>query len=117
MERLDPDIVPAVVAMAKKSQDKMAVRHVKLLMKEWTFELTSLMQVLDEMTDPRIFMQVSGKMKSFVLLSIIILKHNNGSYLVFTKFIVKSHILYTPFSSQFFPQSVYLIVVYTAKNI
>lgn len=59
LERLDPDIVPAVVAMAKKSQDKMAVRHVKLLMKEWTFELTSLMQVLDEMTDPRIFMQVS----------------------------------------------------------
>lgn len=61
MERLDPDIVPAVAAMAKKAQDKMAVRHVKLLMKEWTFELTSLMQVLDEMTDPRIFMQVSGK--------------------------------------------------------
>ena len=61
MERLDPDIVPAVAAMAKKTQDKMAVRHVKLLMKEWTFELTSLMQVLDEMTDPRIFMQVSGK--------------------------------------------------------
>ncbi|XP_061197776.1 catenin alpha-2-like [Saccostrea echinata] len=59
LERLDPDIVPAVVAMAKKSQDKMAVRHVKLLMKEWTFELTSLMQVLDEMTDPSIFMQVS----------------------------------------------------------
>nr|XP_022344861.1 uncharacterized protein LOC111137616 isoform X2 [Crassostrea virginica] len=59
MERLDPDIVPAVAAMAKKAQDKMAVRHVKLLMKEWTFELTSLMQVLDEMTDPRIFMQVS----------------------------------------------------------
>lgn len=46
--------------MAKNSQDKMAVQHVKLLMKEWTFELTSLMQVLDEMTDPRIFMQVSG---------------------------------------------------------
>ncbi|XP_056018067.1 uncharacterized protein LOC125679563 isoform X2 [Ostrea edulis] len=59
LERLDPDIVPAVVAMAKNSQDKMAVQHVKLLMKEWTFELTSLMQVLDEMTDPRIFMQVS----------------------------------------------------------
>lgn len=93
--------------MAKKSQDKMAVRHVKLLMKEWTFELTSLMQVLDEMTDPRIFMQVSGKMKSFVLLSIIILKHNNSSncYLVFKKFIVKSHIIYIHlFLVNFFPR-------------
>lgn len=109
--------MPAVVAMAKKSQDKMAVRHVKLLMKEWTFELTSLMQVLDEMTDPRIFMQVSGKMKSFVLLGIIILKHKNSSYIVFTIFIVKSHILYPPFSSQFSPQSVCLIVVFTARNI
>lgn len=72
--------MPAVVAMAKKSQDKMAVRHVKLLMKEWTFELTSLMQVLDEMTDPRIFMQVSGKMRPFVLVGIVVFKHKNSSY-------------------------------------
>ena len=47
--------------MAKDQLDKMAVRHVKLLMKEWSFELNTLIQVLDEMTDPQIFLGVSGK--------------------------------------------------------
>ncbi|XP_076104056.1 uncharacterized protein LOC143072834 isoform X1 [Mytilus galloprovincialis] len=61
LERLDPDIVPAALCMARDQLDKMAVRHVKLLMKEWSFELNSLMQILDEMTDPQIFMAVSEK--------------------------------------------------------
>jgi hypothetical protein len=61
LERLDPDIVPAALCMAKDQLDKMAVRHVKLLMKEWSFELNTLIQVLDEMTDPQIFLGVSGK--------------------------------------------------------
>jgi hypothetical protein len=60
LEKLDPEIVPAAVAMAKNPQNKMAVKHVKLLMKEWMLELSNLMRVLDEMTDPRIFMHVSG---------------------------------------------------------
>ena len=64
LERLDPDIVPAVLCMARDQLDKMAVRHVKLLMKEWSFELNNLMQVLDEMTDPQIFMGVSGKINN-----------------------------------------------------
>ncbi|KAJ8312557.1 hypothetical protein KUTeg_009930 [Tegillarca granosa] len=59
LEHLDPDIGPAAFAMAKNSKDKMAVRHVKLLMKQWSFELNNLVQVLDEMTDPGMFIHVS----------------------------------------------------------
>ena len=61
MERLDPDIVPAAVNMAKNGCDKMSVKHLKLLMKEWSFEVNNLVQVLDDMTDPFLFMQVSGR--------------------------------------------------------
>ena len=60
LEKLDPEIVPACINIAKNQGDKMCVKHLKLLMKEWTFELTNLLQVLDEMTDPKMFMLVSG---------------------------------------------------------
>ncbi|OWF53522.1 uncharacterized protein LOC110446295 isoform X2 [Mizuhopecten yessoensis] len=59
LERLDPEMVPGAVTMAKTSCDKMAIKHLKLLMKEWSFEVKNLVEVLDEMTVPAIFMQVS----------------------------------------------------------
>ncbi|KAK3084101.1 hypothetical protein FSP39_008190 [Pinctada imbricata] len=61
LEKLDPDIIPATVAMTKHPNDKMAVKHVKLLMKEWVYELSKLLQALDEMTEPTAFMQISEK--------------------------------------------------------
>ncbi|XP_069113867.1 uncharacterized protein [Argopecten irradians] len=59
LERLDPEMVPGAVTMAKTSCDKMAIKHLKLLMKEWSFEVKNLVEVLDEMTVPAIFLQVS----------------------------------------------------------
>ena len=60
LEKLDPEIIPACINISKNPQDKVSIKHLKLLMKEWTFELTNLLQVLDEMTDPKMFMLVSG---------------------------------------------------------
>ena len=60
LEKLDPEIVPACINISKNQQDKVSIKHLKLLMKEWTFELNNLLQVLDEMTDPKMFMLVSG---------------------------------------------------------
>jgi len=68
LERLDPDIVPAAVTMAKSSGDKMCVKHLKLLMKEWSFEMSSLIQVLDEMIEPTFFMEVSGENYKSILI-------------------------------------------------
>ncbi|XP_033755819.1 catenin alpha-like [Pecten maximus] len=59
LERLDPEMVPGAVTIAKTSCDKMAIKHLKLLMKEWSFEVKNLVEVLDEMTVPAIFLQVS----------------------------------------------------------
>ena len=65
LEKLDPEIVPACINISRHPRDKMCVKHLKMLMKEWNFELTSLLEVLDEMTDPKMFMLVSGTYHNF----------------------------------------------------
>ncbi|KAK3597757.1 hypothetical protein CHS0354_006116 [Potamilus streckersoni] len=61
LERLDPEMVPAVLALAKAPQSHVSILYLKRLMKEWTFELTNLIQVIDDMTDPRMFILVSER--------------------------------------------------------
>lgn len=61
LEHLDPEIVSAVIAISRTPQDKSLMRHLKLLMKEWTFEINNVVEVLDEMTDPKMFMLVSER--------------------------------------------------------
>ncbi|XP_053407384.1 uncharacterized protein LOC123547184 isoform X2 [Mercenaria mercenaria] len=61
LEHLDPEIVPSVISISRSPQEKSVMRHLKLLMKEWTFELTNLIKVMDEMTDPKMFMLVSER--------------------------------------------------------
>ncbi|KAL3863862.1 hypothetical protein ACJMK2_005589 [Sinanodonta woodiana] len=61
LERLDPEMVPAVLALKKAPQSHVSILYLKRLMKEWTFELTNLIQVIDDMTDPRMFILVSER--------------------------------------------------------
>ncbi|KAL4231611.1 hypothetical protein ACF0H5_009191 [Mactra antiquata] len=61
LEHLDPEIVPTVISISKISHDKSTMRHLKLLMKEWNFELKNVVRLLDEMTDPKMFMLVSER--------------------------------------------------------
>jgi len=61
LEHLDPDLVAAVMALATTPGDPGATRHLKLLMREWKLQMTGLLQVLDEMTDPKMFILVSGR--------------------------------------------------------
>jgi hypothetical protein len=65
LENLDPEIISSVISISRSRHEKNVMRHLKLLMKEWTFELTNLIKVMDEMTDPKMFMLVSGE-NSFV---------------------------------------------------
>ncbi|XP_064615581.1 catenin alpha-2-like [Liolophura sinensis] len=59
LEQLDPEVVPAAVACLKSGGDRQAIQHMRLLKEEWRHEFEELLQVLDDMTDPRIFMDVS----------------------------------------------------------
>lgn len=61
LELLDPEITPAVTALSQNPGDRGVTKHLKLLMKEWTFELNNLVRVIDEMIDPKMFILVSGK--------------------------------------------------------
>ncbi|XP_052773013.1 uncharacterized protein LOC128211918 isoform X1 [Mya arenaria] len=61
LESLEPDVVAGAMTLAKAPHNTGAVRHLKLLMREWSMEMTNLLQVLDEMTDPRMFMLVSER--------------------------------------------------------
>ncbi|KAH3787332.1 uncharacterized protein LOC127842268 isoform X2 [Dreissena polymorpha] len=61
LERLDPDLVAAVMSLSHRPDDSSAIAHLKLLMNQWSFEITNLLQVIDEMTDPKMFILVSER--------------------------------------------------------
>ena len=67
LEKIDPEVVPVTTTLARSPQDKVTVRRLKLLMKEWTFEMNTLLQVLDEMTDPKMFILVSGMLYFMII--------------------------------------------------
>ncbi|XP_046568621.1 uncharacterized protein LOC124277012 [Haliotis rubra] len=59
LERVDPDIVPSIKAVARQPTNMAALRNLKLLVKGWKEELSALVEVLDEMVDPELFIEVS----------------------------------------------------------
>ncbi|XP_064630098.1 uncharacterized protein LOC135488988 isoform X2 [Lineus longissimus] len=61
IEKLDPEILPATLACRKDCLDKGALGHLRLLKREWTSDVESLVSTLDEMMDARIFLEVSER--------------------------------------------------------
>ncbi|XP_025095727.1 uncharacterized protein LOC112564862 isoform X2 [Pomacea canaliculata] len=59
LEQLDPEVIPAVMAVAQCSTDVVAVQQLKRLVQEWGQEMELLVQTLDSMTDPAIFINVT----------------------------------------------------------
>ncbi|XP_067657935.1 vinculin-like [Haliotis asinina] len=59
LERVDPDIVPSIKAVARQPANMAALRNLKLLVKGWKEELSVLVEVLDEIVDPELFIEVS----------------------------------------------------------
>ncbi|XP_048258541.1 uncharacterized protein LOC124139394 [Haliotis rufescens] len=59
LEKIDPNIVPSIKAVARQPTNMAALRNLKLLVKGWKEELSALVEVLDEMVDPELFIEVS----------------------------------------------------------
>ena len=63
LERLDPELLPAVraCAMTDKSQTPGSTQHLKLLKREWTINVDLLIDNIDDVIDWQQFLEVSGK--------------------------------------------------------
>ena len=61
LEQLDPELVPACIACYKNRSNKVAVEHLRLLKKEWVNNVQAMMETIDELTDAKLFIQMSGK--------------------------------------------------------
>lgn len=61
LEKLDPEILPATIACRKDYLDKGAVEYLRLLKREWTNEVETLVNNIDDIIDPSMFIEVSGK--------------------------------------------------------
>ncbi|XP_006816421.1 uncharacterized protein LOC100368833 [Saccoglossus kowalevskii] len=59
LENLDPEIYPACIAARRDTLDKGASEHVKLLQREWHNEICILVDIIDDMTDPKTFLDIS----------------------------------------------------------
>ena len=61
LEQLHPEIVPAVAAVWRHHGNVAAIRNLKSLVQDWETETTALVQALDAMTDPTVFLSVTGQ--------------------------------------------------------
>ncbi|XP_013384611.1 catenin alpha-1 isoform X2 [Lingula anatina] len=59
LEKLDPEIIPATICCRKDRLDQGAVEHLKLLKREWTQELDTLVTNIDDIIDPGLFLNAS----------------------------------------------------------
>ncbi|XP_070540271.1 uncharacterized protein [Ptychodera flava] len=59
LESLDPEIYPACIAARRDILDKGALEHVKLLRKEWHGEIATFLDIIDDMSDPLTFIDIS----------------------------------------------------------
>ena len=60
LESLDPELVPATVACRRDIKNRAALEHLRLLRKEWSDNVKALVDVIDQLTDAKIFITVSG---------------------------------------------------------
>ena len=61
LEQLHPEVIPAIGAVARHPGNVAAVRHLKGLVQEWENETEALVRALDSMTDPAVFLHVTGQ--------------------------------------------------------
>ena len=61
LEQLHPEVIPAIGAVARHPGNVAAVRHLKGLVQEWGNETEALVRALDSMTDPAVFLHVTGQ--------------------------------------------------------
>ena len=61
LEKLDPEIVPAVTCVWSQPDDRGALEHLRLLKHEWTCNIELLASTLDELVDAAKFIEISGK--------------------------------------------------------
>lgn len=61
LEKLDPEVVPAALVCHKESHNKAALSHLRLLKAEWSSNVRAMVTALDDITDPKMFIHVSGK--------------------------------------------------------
>ncbi|KAK7479365.1 hypothetical protein BaRGS_00029443, partial [Batillaria attramentaria] len=59
LEQLHPEVVPALRTVVRCHSNVVAVRQLKGLVQEWESEMDTLVQGLDSMTDPAVFLQVT----------------------------------------------------------
>ena len=60
LERLDPELVPAILACQQHPHDKAGLDHLRLLKREWANSVDGMVNMLDEITDAKAFIKVSG---------------------------------------------------------
>ena len=60
LERLDPEVLPACLAVRQDILDKGAVQHLKLIRREWQNEVHRLVEAVNEHIDVNRFMEISG---------------------------------------------------------
>ena len=63
LERLDPELVPAAMASALDPSNSAAMEHLRLLKAEWTSNVELLVRTIDNVTDARTFVWLSGEYK------------------------------------------------------
>ena len=61
MELLDPEIVPSLKACTDNHTDQAAIENLRLLKNEWCSNMDHMMDALDSLTDPNMFIAISGK--------------------------------------------------------
>ncbi|XP_033633446.1 uncharacterized protein LOC117294992 isoform X2 [Asterias rubens] len=59
LERLDPEVLPACLAVRQDILDKGAVQHLKLIRREWQNEVHRLVEAVNEHIDANRFMEIS----------------------------------------------------------
>ncbi|XP_071947505.1 catenin alpha-2-like [Antedon mediterranea] len=59
MEQIDPEILPACIAVRQDVLDKRAIQHIKLIHREWKNEVSQLVDCIDELIDRNRFLEVT----------------------------------------------------------
>ncbi|CAH1782849.1 unnamed protein product [Owenia fusiformis] len=62
LELLDPQLVPAVMSCRRDPLNKVAVKHLKTLKQLWNNEMNILVESIDRITDPNLFVNVTEKL-------------------------------------------------------
>ena len=60
MESLTPDLVPAVLEVTKGQLHGGQAKLLRVLVQRWHLEMATVVRVIDQMADPRVFLDMTG---------------------------------------------------------